>query len=86
MNVTGIETVSARETAHKFAKIFNNKAEFTGMEQDTALLSNASQCMELFGTPDVGLDEMIELTARWLLNEGKTINKPTHFQERQGKF
>lgn len=86
LNVTGIETVSARETANKFAKIFNTEAEFIGTEQDTALLSNASQCMDLFGTPDVSLDDMIELTAQWLINEGETINKPTHFQERQGKF
>jgi len=86
MNVTGIETVSARETAEKFAKIFKVKARFSGTEQETALLSNASECMELFGEPDVSLDKMIELTAEWVINEGETLDKPTHFQERQGKF
>jgi len=86
MNVTGIETVSARETAEKFAKIFNVKTQFTGTEQDTALLSNATPCMDLFGSPDVSLDDMIEMTAKWINNEGETLDKPTHFQERQGKF
>ncbi len=86
MNVTGIETVSARESAEKFAEIFGVKAQFTGIEKDTALLSNASQCMELFGTPEVSLDELIELTAEWVENEGETLDKPTHFQEREGKF
>ena len=86
MNVTGIETVSARETAEKFAKIFNVKTQFTGTEQDTALLSNASQCMKLFGNPDVSLDDMIEMTAKWVQSEGETLDKPTHFQERQGNF
>jgi hypothetical protein len=29
---------------------------------------------------------MIGLTAEWLLQGGATIQKPTHFQERAGKF
>lgn len=86
LNVTGLEIVSARETAQKFAKIFGVKAEFTGTEQDSALISNASRCIELFGEPDVSLDEMISLTAEWILNNGETLDKPTHFQEREGKF
>ena len=86
MNITGIETVSARETAEKFADIFGIRAQFAGIEQDTALLSNASRCMELFGTPEVSLDDMIMLTAEWVKNEGETLDKPTHFQEREGKF
>jgi nucleoside-diphosphate-sugar epimerase len=86
MNVTGSETVSARETAEKFAGIFGVNARFTGTEQDTALLSNASRCMKIFGPPEVSLDEMIKLTAEWVANEGATLDKPTHFQEREGKF
>lgn len=86
LNVTGIETVSTRETAEKFADIFGVKARFTGIEQDTALLSNASRCMGLFGTPEVRLENMIALIAQWIENEGVTLDKPTHFQEREGKF
>ncbi len=86
MNVTGIETISAKKIAMKFAKIFGTEAKFIGTEQNTALLSNATQCMSLFGNPEVTVDDMVELTAEWLLNEGATLDKPTHFQERQGKF
>lgn len=86
LNVTGFETVSAKETAYKFASYFNTTAVFTGSEQSTALLSNASKCMKLFGKPSVSLDEMISMIADWIKNEGETISKPTHFQERDGKF
>jgi hypothetical protein len=54
--------------------------------QPTALLSNASLSHRLFGYPRVPLRQMIELTAGWLKQGGKTLNKPTHFQERNGKF
>lgn len=86
LNVTGMETVSARETAQKFAKLFDKEVKFKGKEQQTALLSNASYCNHLFGEPSVSLDEMIEMTAQWVIDGGETLDKPTHFQEREGKF
>jgi len=86
LNVTGPETVSIRYAAEQFAKRFGTKAEFTGQEADTALLSNASKCMQMFGYPRVSLLQMIDWVAEWVQHEGATINKPTHFQEREGKF
>jgi len=50
------------------------------------LLSNAGVSNDLFGYPKVLLNQMIQLIAEWVNQGGKTINKPTHFQERQGKF
>ncbi len=86
LNVTGMETVSARKTAKRFAELFNKEVIFTGKEQETALLSNASYCSHLFGEPSVNLDEMIEMVADWVSNDMETLDKPTHFQEREGKF
>jgi hypothetical protein len=62
------------------------KPVFTGEEQSSALLSNSAECFRLFGYPSVTLKEIIELDAAWLLEGGKTLNKPTHFQERKGNF
>lgn len=86
LNVTGPETAPVRWIAEEFGKLFNKKPVFTGEEQSTALLSNAAEAFALFGYPCVSLKEMITLIALWLQNDGKTINKPTHFQERKGKF
>lgn len=86
LNVTGPETVSVRWVAKEFGKLFDQTPEFINGEQDTALLSNAAESARLFGYPSVSLKQMIEVIAGWLKEGGKTINKPTHFQERTGQF
>lgn len=86
LNVTGPEKVSTRETALKFAKLFGKTVEITGIEKDTALLSDSSKCMDLFGEPSVKIDDMVEMVAGWVSKGNPTIDKPTHFQERKGKF
>ena len=60
--------------------------EFINEEQDTALLSNAAESYKLFGYPKVPLKKMLEIIVAWVNEGGKTINKPTHFQERSGQF
>lgn len=86
LNMTGAETISVRETAERFGRIFRKEPVFEGSEADTALLSNAARCRELFGPCSVSLDEMIEWTAEWVSAGGAGLGKPTHFEERQGKF
>ncbi|CAG4994055.1 hypothetical protein DYBT9275_01303 [Dyadobacter sp. CECT 9275] len=86
LNITGPETVSLRWLAGEFGRIFKAEPQFVHEEQPTALLSNAAESFRLFGYPRTTLKQMIEITANWLLEGGKTINKPTHFQERQGQF
>ncbi len=86
LNVTGPETAPVRWIAEEFGKRFKEKPVFQGEEQSWALLSNAAESFRLFGYPKVTLKQMIDLTAGWLLQGGETIEKPTHFQEREGKF
>lgn len=86
LNVTGPETVSVRWLAYQFGTIFQKEPVFVNDEQPTALLSNAAEANKLFGYPKVTLKEMIEMTASWLQQGGEMIDKPTHFQEREGKF
>ena len=86
VNVTGPETVSIKWLGVQFGNIFGQEPVFINTEESTALLSNAGVSNDLFGYPKVLLNQMIELIAEWVNKGGKTINKPTHFQERQGKF
>lgn len=86
LNVAGPETVSVRWLAKEFGNLFGETPEFINTEQDTALLSNAAESFRLFGYPKVPLKKMTELVAAWLIEGGKIINKPTHFQERAGQF
>ncbi len=86
VNVTGPETISVRWLAEEFGTRFEKKPLFVNEEQPTALLNNASKAHQLFGYPTVSLQQMIDMTAEWLANNGETYNKPTHFQERKGAF
>lgn len=86
LNVTGPETVSIRWAANELGKLLEKPPVFTHQEEPNILLNNASQCHRLFGYPKVSLREMIEMTANWVKIGGETLNKPTHFQERSGKY
>lgn len=86
LNVTGPEVTSVRWLANEFGNRMGKKPVFSGKEASTALLSNASRSMELFGKPQVSLEEMIDWTTDWVMNDRETLEKPTHFQQRQGKF
>lgn len=86
LNVTGPEIISIRWVANELGKLLNKTPKFINQEKPDILLNNASQCHRLFGYPKVSLKEMIEMTANWVARGGETLNKPTHFQERSGKF
>lgn len=86
LNLTGPETLSVRWIATDFARRFGVEATFTGGESATALLSNASRAIALFGYPSVSVAQMLDWTAEWVRAGGSTLNKPTHFQTRDGRF
>ena len=86
LNVTGPETVFVRELATRFGELFGRPPIFSGQEAPSALLSNASQAQRLFGSPTVSLTQIIEWTAAWIDSGGATLNKPTHFEARDGRF
>lgn len=86
LNVTGPETISVRWLAEQFASYFGVEAQFKNEESEKSLLNNASEAFEHFGYPRVALKQMIEWTAGWLEQNGQILDKPTHFQEREGKF
>ena len=86
VNITGPETAPVRWIAAEFGKQFEREPLFIHEEQSTALLSNASESFRLFGYPRVTLKQMIALLADWVKQGGETINKPTHFQEREGQI
>lgn len=86
LNVTGLEIVSIRKVAEQFGQLLGKKPIFEGKEEETALLSNAAQYYELFGPPKVSLDEMVQGTAHWVLIDGPVLNKPAHYEVRNGRF
>ncbi len=86
INVTGPETLSVRKTAEMFGKYFGKTPVFEGEEQNDAYLNDAGKAMELFGYPSVCARTLIRWQAEWMLQGQKTLNKPTHFEERGGSY
>ena len=58
----------------------------SGEEGDDAYLNDASLAMETFGYPAVSAKTLIRWQAEWLLDGGRTLGKPTHFEERKGNY
>jgi len=86
LNVTGPEPLPIRRIAERFGALLGRTPRFRGTEAPDALLSNASRSIELFGLPTVDPDTLIEWTAAWLKDGGRLLGKPTHFEERGGRF
>ena len=86
LNVTGPETVSIRDLAETFGRLFGKPVAFTGADSGRAYLSDASEANALFGPPRVPLERLIRWTADWVRRGGRSLDKPTHYQVQDGKF
>lgn len=86
LNVTGPETLSVRWLAGRLGQLLGREPVFTGQEAETALLSNASRAHGLFGYPEVPVETILQWVAHWVRIGGPTLNKPTHFETRDGQF
>ncbi|MGH2461135.1 MAG: NAD-dependent epimerase/dehydratase family protein [Chloroflexota bacterium] len=86
LNLTGPETVSVRQLALRFGECLGRAPSFVGEEASTALLSNAARAHHLFGYPRVPLDTMVGWVAHWVMAGGRVLDKPTHFESRDGRF
>ena len=86
MNVTGPETVSVKQTAIELGKYLGKEPVFDDYVGNDAYLNDASLATEAFGYPSVSAKTLIRWQAEWILDGGRTLNKPTHFEERKGKY
>jgi nucleoside-diphosphate-sugar epimerase len=86
LNITGPEKLPVREIAREFGQRFGKTPIFSGEESATALLSNAADAHQLFGRPTVTASQMMDWVAHWITSGGRLLNKPTHFEARDGKF
>jgi nucleoside-diphosphate-sugar epimerase len=86
VNVTGPETIEVRWLAGEFGKLLGRTPRLTGREAVNGWLNDARRMVKEFGPPSVPLARMIEWTADWLARGMATLNKPTHYEVRDGKY
>lgn len=87
LNVVGPEMLSVRWLATELASLLGApRPTFLGEEASTALVCNASRFHMLFGYPSMPIGQLLAWTAHWVRRGGYTLNKPTHFETRDGQY
>jgi nucleoside-diphosphate-sugar epimerase len=86
LNVTGPETVSVVALARRLGQLLGSEPEFTGEPHPRTLIGNATLATGLFGYPEVPLDLMTRWTAEWVRGGGRSLQKPTHWEVRDGRY
>lgn len=86
VNLTGPELLSVRRVCERLAERWSKPVTFVGTESDSALLSNSQLCQQTLGHQRILADELIDLVAGWIESGGRALDKPTHFESRDGKF
>jgi len=86
INVTGPETFEVAKVAEEFGRLLGKKPKFTGKPAPTGWINNAARMVKEFGSPSVPLQTMIAWTADWLARDMTTLNKPTHYEVRDGTY
>ena len=86
LNLTGLETLRVRELAMQIGQRLGAQPIFDGPEGTRSLLSDATRCHQLFGSPELTTADLLDMTCQWLRHGGRTLGKPTKFQVQDGKF
>jgi nucleoside-diphosphate-sugar epimerase len=85
LNLSGPK-VSIREVARGLGERLGIAPVLVGQEAPTAWLVDCSEAVRLFGEPKVKLETMLDWTADWVQRGGASLNKPTHYEARDGKY
>ena len=85
LNLSGPK-LSIRAVARGLGERLGVEPVLTGQEAETAWLVDCSEAFRLYGQPRVSLDRMLDWTADWVQRGGASLNKPTHYEARDGQY
>ena len=86
LNVSGPQTLAVRVLAQGFAARLGRAANIVGAEAPTAWLTDTQRAQRLFGPPGVSLEAMLDWTADWVARDMPSLDKPTKFEVRHGRY
>src|SRR3954468_22032679 len=86
INVSGHEILAVRDLAAKLGALLGREPVIVGTEQPTAWLTDTSQAVKLFGLPVVDTERLIGWTADWVARSMPSLNKPTKYEVRDGRY
>lgn len=86
LNVSGLEPIRIRDAAVALGELLGVEPDFEGVESESALFVDCGRMAGLVGEPMTPPAAVLGWTADWLRSGGRTLDKPTHFEVRDGKF
>jgi nucleoside-diphosphate-sugar epimerase len=86
VNLTGGAPLAVRALVEAIAARLDVDPVVVGEEADSALLSDASRCVERFGPPSMTVETMLDWVVAWWRQGGRSLGKPTRFDARDGAF
>jgi nucleoside-diphosphate-sugar epimerase len=86
LNLVGSQHYSIRAAARHFGELISKPVTFTGVEAETAFLSNNQRLQTKLGEPPTPVETVMRWTAGWVMANGRLLNKPTHFEVRDGGY
>lgn len=86
LNLTYPQVFSIRDVALQMGVLLGKEPVFTGGESTTAFLSNPRLLCSELGDPPTQIETMLRWIAHWTQINGRLLNKPTHFDVRDGKY
>lgn len=77
---------SVRSVAKYLGELLDRDPKFEGTESPTALIAREEALSTALGAPVTSIDTMLHWAAHWVKSGGRDLNKPTHFEVRDGNY
>ena len=85
-NLCRPEIFSVRSVATRLGELLGRPVKFSGTETSTALLASAARLCSKLGRPATALETMLPWVAQWVSRGGSNLDRPTHFEVRDGQY
>jgi nucleoside-diphosphate-sugar epimerase len=85
-NLCQPQVYSVRSVAVDLGEHMQSPPLFADTEAPTALIGDPSRICQALGRPGTRFVQVLKWTADWVRKGGKTLNKPTHFEVRDGVY
>lgn len=86
LNLTGPDVLSVRSMSGMLGRRLEMEPNLTGRESDTALLGDARRLFDRLGEPEVPPERIADWVAHWIRIGGRSLDKPTGYESRTGRF